>query len=305
TKETTVSGSTKSKRSRAYNAAFAQILRDCGIYSNGDPSLLANLEELRGERDVRPSLEPSVYPDKRVQYYINKNAKALTELGTERGFVPAILGECELPEGSNITWSNLSSMTKDQTVAPQPDLYYGLPVDDIDMSLRERIGSLIIPYIRDGAPGAPYLVFETKGPEGSFEVLKRQATYGSAAAARAQFALENFGLDQPVYDNRVLAHAWTFFSSPGDLTHYGVRVSAPRPGTSRPGYHMTHIKRYRLTESYEQYRAGLTAFRNCRDEAYKAAQARLDTAHERLRRILSPQVETCVPAGALPPLPEA
>ncbi|KAJ4392523.1 hypothetical protein N0V85_006984 [Neurospora sp. IMI 360204] len=305
TTETTVSRSTKSKRSSAYDPEFATILRECGIYPDGDPSLLANLEELRRERDVRPSLAPSVYPDERVQYYMDENANAITELDTERMVARAFLGESPLPKSGNIPWSNLSSMTEHQTIAPQPDLYYGFRLDDIDLLLRKRLSSLIIPSVRDGAPGAPYLVFETKGREGNLEVLKRQATYVAAAAARAQFALESFGLDQPVYDNRVLAHAWTYAGGQGLLTHYGMRVSAPGPGTSREGYHMTLIKRYYVTDSKEQYRAGITAFRNCRDEAYKAAQARLDTAHERLRRMLSSQEETCVPTGALAPLPEA
>lgn len=316
TKDTTVSDSAKSEdRSSAYSTSFPQVLEDYGICADGDPVLLANVQELVQEREIRPSLAPSEYSDGQVEYDLEENNNAVTELDTERGFVPAIVGRCRLPHTGNVSWNNMSSMTDDQTVAPQPDLYYGFRVSDIDKSIRNDIDSLIIPSKTKGAPGAPYMILENKGRHGSLEVVKYQATHGGAATARAQFALKNFGLADPIYDDEVLAEAWTYSCSPGDLTRYVVRVSKPAAGSSQPGYHLTHIKTYHITESIDQFRKGVSAFRHCRSEAHAKALARLEKAQERLRRRKGPPShrgtasipapdETCL-AGSLPPLPEA
>lgn len=80
-------------------------------------------------------------------------------------------------------------------------------------------------------------------------------------------------------------HAWIYISSPGDLTHYAMRISTPELGSSQPGYHLTHLKTYHITESAEEYRVGVSAFRHCRDESHAKSQARLGKAHERVRRL--------------------
>ncbi|KAK0703427.1 hypothetical protein B0T26DRAFT_806983, partial [Lasiosphaeria miniovina] len=160
----------------------------------------SDLEKLQQEREIRPLLAPSVYSDGKVEYHFEQNANAVSELDTECGFVPAILGQCRRPQIGNISWNNTKSITEDQTVAPQPDLYYRFRIRDIHKSISDRIGPLIISETK-GTPGAPYMIYETGGRHESLEVLKYQATHSAAATARAQLALKNFGLEEPVYDN--------------------------------------------------------------------------------------------------------
>ncbi|CAK7265926.1 hypothetical protein SEPCBS57363_001837 [Sporothrix epigloea] len=267
-----------------YSGSFPQLLEDHGILTDGNLALLADVNEQLEEREIRPSLAPSEFSDGQVEYYLEENRNAVSELDTERGFVPAIVGKCRLPHTGNVSWNNLSSMTDDETVAPQPDLYYGFRAGEIDKSMRDDIGSLIIPSITKGAPCAPYMILENKGRYGSLEVAKYQATHAGAATARAQFAVKNYGLETPVYDNEVLAEAWTYTCSPGALTRYVVYVSQPEAGSSQPTYHLTYVKTYHVAETIEQFRKGVSAFRHCRTEAHVKALARLEKAHERLRR---------------------
>lgn len=285
TDATTVS-STKSDRITAYSNSFPQILEDKGIYPNGDLSMLADWEELRRERSVRPSLAPSQCSDGEIEDILEANANAATEPDIERDVVPAIVGRRHrLPHSGNVSWTNMTSMTESLTVAPQPDLYYGARVGDIPKPVRDSVGHLIIPSTVPNAPASPHFILENKGPAGSLEVVKRQAAHSAAAAARGAFALENLGVDVPVYHNKALAHAWTYTSSSGDLTQYVMRVSRPEPGSSQPGYHLTRVKTHHITETKEQFRKGVSAFRHCRDESHAKNQERLAKANERLRRL--------------------
>ena len=288
TKATSVSQesgkSIKSDKVTPYSSSFPQLLADEGIYPDDSRSKLANLEELQQDRGIRPSLEPPECSDSEINDVLKASSKAVTELDVERDVVPAIVGRRHLlPHGSDVSWTNMESMTKNQTVPPKPDLYYGTDLDDIDRSLRDSIGHLIVPSTVPNAPGAPYLLLETKGPSGSLAVLKRQLTHAGAAAARAQFVLDNFGKPEPEYDNKALVHAWGFYQPTGDLIHHVVHVS--EAGPSQQGYHVTQVMRYSITNSPLDFRKGASAFRHSRDESKAESQARLDKAHEHLRRI--------------------
>lgn len=276
--------STKSGRVTAYSNYFQQILADDGIYMDGSRSRLADLERLREERDVRPSLEPSQCSDAEINEVIKKNAKAATELDVERDVVPAILGRCRLPHTGNVPWTRMTSMTEGQSVAPQPDLYYGTDLDDIDRALRDAIGHLIVPSAVPNAPGLPHFILENKGPSGSPAVLKRQLVHSAAAAARSEFTLENFGKPEPEYDNKALVHAWSFSSSTGDLTHYAMHVSKPKAGSSQLGYYATQVKKYLITDGPDEFRKGVSAFRAWRDDSNAKSQERLANAHAHVRQ---------------------
>ncbi|EGO58466.1 hypothetical protein NEUTE1DRAFT_43348 [Neurospora tetrasperma FGSC 2508] len=312
TNPTSVASTGSHRSSSAYTNGFPSILEDSGIHIHGDPSMLADLQELRRERSVRPSLAPFEFPDSRIERLIRVNSRAVSEADVERNVVTAIIGfggHLDIPNSSNIAWSNLRSMTGKRTVDPRPDLFYGARTTDIAREIRDEIGHLIQPSILLNAPAAPHFVMEVKGPSGRLDILKRQAAYSGAAAARAVFTLENFGVDDPKYDDTAKAHAWTF-SAYGDLTQYAVRVGRPTPGSPEPSYHLTHIKTHHIMESVDQFRRGVSAFRHCRDESHAKNEARLAEAHERLRRRsqqTTQQTSHPVPGSTLPPgpLPES
>ncbi|KAM3068794.1 hypothetical protein ACMFMG_010964 [Clarireedia jacksonii] len=147
----------------------------------------------------------------------------------------------------------------------------------------------IVPSTAPTAPILPHFIVEIKGPTGSLEVVKRQAAHAGAVAAYATFSLENYGVDNPIYDDNTVVHVWTYTSVPDDLTHYGMRIHRPDPDTE-PSYHLTLVKTYHITESHEQYRKGVSAFRHCRDDSHKKIHERLAKAIKRLRNSTTPQL---------------
>lgn len=282
---------TSSDRIKATSNLFPQILEDNKIIIDGDPSMLADREELRQDRSVRPSLAPSQCSDGEIDDIWDANNHAATEPDIERDVVSAIIGRPRgrrLPHSGNVSWSNMSSMTGNRTVAPQPDLYYGVKVGEVPKVIRDSIGDLIVPSTVPNAPALPHFIMEIKGPTGSLEVVKRQAAHAGAAAAYAAFSLENYGVDNPIYDDNTVVHVWTYTSVPGDLTHYAMRIQRPEPD-AEPSYHLTLVKTYHITESHEQYRKGVSAFRHCRDDSHKKNQERLTKAIKRQRNLTTTQ----------------
>ena len=283
---------TSSDRIKATSNLFPQILEDNKIIIDGDPSMLADREELQLERSVRPSLAPSQCSDGEIDDIWDANNHAATEPDIERDVVSAILGlprGHRLPHSGNVSWNNMSSMTGGRTVAPQPDLYYGVRVGEVPKVIRDSIGDSIIPSTVPNAPALPHFIVEIKGPTGSLEVVKRQAAHAGAAAAYAAFCLENYGVDSPIYDDNTVVHVWTYTSVPGDLTHYGMRIHRPDPD-AEPSYHLTLVRTYHITESHEQYRKGVSAFRHCRDDSHKKTHERLAKTIKRLRNSTTPQL---------------
>ncbi|KAI4149203.1 MAG: hypothetical protein LQ340_004752 [Diploschistes diacapsis] len=283
---------TSSDRIKATSNHFPQILEDNKIIIDSDPSMLADREELRLERSVRPSLAPSQFSDGEIDDIWHANKHAATEPDIERDVVSAIIGPLRgrrLPHSGNVSWKNMSSMTGGRTVAPQPDLYYGVSVGEVPKVIRDSIGDLIVPSAVPNAPALPHFIVEIKGPTGSLEVVKRQAAHAGAAAAYAAFSLENYGVDNPICDDNTVVHVWTYTSVPGDLTHYGMRIHKPDPD-AEPSYHLTLVKTYHITESHEQYRKGVSAFRHCRDDSHKKNHERLAEAIKRLRNSMTPQL---------------
>ncbi|KAK3337511.1 hypothetical protein B0T19DRAFT_397123 [Cercophora scortea] len=298
-----------------------EAAEDNEIHMHGDLSMLADREELLRDRGVRPSLAPSEFSDGAIEQLFDANANSATQMDIEREFVPAIHGQSRVPRSGNVSWTNMRSLTEGQTVAPQPDLYYGSRVSDIDKSVRDSIGDLIIPSTTPNAPASPFFVTEHTGRGGSLEVVKRQLAHSLAGVARSELALDHFaGNGNPtyVYDGNALVHGWTYTCLPGHLTQYVMTVVSPpeHGSSSQPEYHLTHLKTYHITESKEQFRLGLSALRYSRDDAYAKHKARLDRANEHARRLKQQtgrrRDTTSGPAleeheiyvAAAPPLPE-
>lgn len=112
---------------------------------------------------------------------------------------------------------------------------------------------------------APNFFMEVKGPDGSAAVATRQARYDGAIGSRAMHSLQNYGKEEPVYDN----NAYTFSSSyhDGYLKLYAHYRTAPTTEGARPEYHMTQLDTWGLTGNIDTFRRGTTALRNARDLA--------------------------------------
>jgi hypothetical protein len=60
-----------------------------------------------------------------------------------------------------------------------------------------------VPFTQQDLPIAPNFFLAAKGPDGSASVAKRQACYDGALGARGIHSLQEYGKDEPVFDNTV------------------------------------------------------------------------------------------------------
>lgn len=195
--------------------------------------------------------------------------------------------EISSPVAHNVLFNSLIPLIPTVDLAcAKPDAYHGSAPQCLDLAVRNQLQSTIQPSRIDNAPILPNFALEVKGPGGTSDVLKRQATYDGALMARGVQAAEQFAhADEGLFSEK--AHTFTSTYLCGTLTIYAHHLS--RPGNVddpvqtavRPMFHMTQVGGYCITGSRDQYQQGVTAYRNAieltseyRDSLIKAANRR-------------------------------
>ena len=179
-----------------------------------------------------------------------------------RNVVPLIAGDAHIPNEGHLPFSNLDSITNDATVNPVPDFFDGAWAGDVDKRVREDLDKIIVPSKKVGVPLAPNFFLEAKGPGGTIDVAVAQAVLDGAHGARIMHALQNYLVDEPVYDGN--AYAFTSTLLGGYLNLYAHHITAPIGPGQRPDQHTTQLKAYALTGDDDVWLEGTGAFRNLR-----------------------------------------
>jgi len=165
-------------------------------------------------------------------------------------------------------FGNLKQLTHGNLVDAKPDFYDGARPAQIDLRIREELGSYITPATQGQAPALPNFFTEVKGPDGSGAVAKRQACHDGALGERGIRELMAFGVDdcETVYNNNNNAHTITstYHSATGTLQMYTIHHTQPIDPENPPEYHMTQLGGWALTGSHEQFLQGASVFRNAR-----------------------------------------
>lgn len=258
---------TTKKSTTPYNRGFEQHLTDHAVHPTWK-SRKPNSEDTRAALAVpRRSLSPSRLSNSAFETFQLYNDQAKDEDDVKAHVVPIIIGprQHDHPMAMNTLFGNLEPLT-DGTLAPaSPDIYYGTYPEELDRSIRNQLGSYIIPSTMLDKPMAPNFFLEAKGPNGGAAVAARQARYDGALGARAMHALQNHGKDKPEYDS----NAYTFSSTyhDGTLKLYTHHTTAPSGPDGRSEYHMTQVGAWAMTGGIDDFRRGATAFRNARDLA--------------------------------------
>ncbi len=139
----------------------------------------------------RPSLSPSQFSDREFRKFKRADAHATKEKQVSELVVPIIEGKIEDAKcrSGGIPFTNLDPLT-DGTLKPgNPDVYYGACPEQLRREVRDELGGRIIPSTQHDLPMAPNFFLETKGPDGSAAVAKRQACYNGALGARGMHSL--------------------------------------------------------------------------------------------------------------------
>ncbi|KAI8626605.1 hypothetical protein F5Y19DRAFT_221473 [Xylariaceae sp. FL1651] len=282
--------SSKARRSSAYDDDFEQHLIDYSIYLEGyehpeDRGTLepGNLGQIRqGLLATRASLSPSRVPDSVFRDFRQKN-RTKSEGTVMRNVIPLIAGSADILNEGHLPFTNLEPLTNETTVKPVPDYFDGARMNDVHTQVRHDLNKTIIPTKHADVPVAPNFFLEAKAPRGGADVALRQAGYDGAYGAHAMHSLQNYGKEEPVYDNNAYTFSSTYHAGTGTLQLYAHHPTAPNTPERRPAYHMTQLKAYALTSDQETFINGATAFRNARDMAKQHRDSFIDAANTRAR----------------------
>jgi len=275
----------KTKKTSPYDPNFEQNLIDNSIYPDDydfpdgrDPPRPNNENEILDRLgQPRLSLSPSRFPEKAFRSFKQHNSRALNEDAIMADVFPVIYGTAPIPSSKNLVFGNLEQLTYGNFVDAKPDFYDGARPAQIDLRIREELGSYITPATQGQAPALPNFFTEVKGPDGSGAVAKRQACHDGALGERGVRELMAFGVDdcETVYNNNNNnnnnnnAHTITstYHSATGTLQMYTIHHTQPIDPENPPEYHMTQLGGWALTGSHEQFLQGASVFRNARDWA--------------------------------------
>jgi hypothetical protein len=117
-----------------------------------------------------------------------------------------------------------------------------------------------------------------KGTDGSASVAKRQACYDGALGARGLHSLQEYGKDEPEFDNN--ASTLTSIYHNGQLQMFTSHPS--KSATSdRTEYYMTQLRSFSMTDNPDTFREGATWYRNGRDWAKEQRDEAIRRANEK------------------------
>lgn len=107
--------------------------------------------------------------------------------------------------------------------------------------------------------------------------------YDGAVGVRAMHKLQNYGADEPMYDNK--AYTFTSTYQDGRLQIYLTHPAGPLASEGQPEYHMTKLNRYDMTGNLKNFRDGATAYRNNRDLAMTHRLSFIKQANEKAHQM--------------------
>ena len=264
----------KTKKTSPYDPNFEQNLVDNNIYPDDydflddqDPPRPENENEILSRlKQPRPSLSPSHFSNKEFRTFKQTNSRALNEDAIMGNVFPIIQGNARIASAKNLAFGNLEPLTHSNLVDAKPDFYDGARPTQIDLRIREELGSYIIPATQGQAPALPNFFTEAKGPDGSTAIAKRQACFDGALGARGVHKLRSFGADPTLaYDQNAYTITSTYHD--GTLKLYTVHPTQSTNPEDSPKYHMTQLRSFAMTDAAERFREAACAFRNARDWA--------------------------------------
>lgn len=259
--KSTKATTTTPKKSSAYDKAFEQHLYDNNVYLHSRKSKPKNNIDWH---QPRRSLSPSKFSDGAFERFQDEHDHLGSEGDVMRKIIPVITGNTNIPNSGEALFSNLQSITDEETVDAKPDFYDGARFSDINKKVRKDLSHLIIPTKNIRRPVAPNFFLEAKDPEGGAGVAKRQAGYDGAIGACAMHALQNYS-EEPGLDGNAYTISSTYYAGTGTFQLYTHHVTPPTAPGGRPEYHMTQLGSYAMTHSRERFVEGASAFRNARD----------------------------------------
>lgn len=277
---------------RRFHAAFGQHLSDYGVHLVRDSRRPANLDEMKAALAAPlSSASSSDFSPDAYEAFARRNSECKDDESTRVRVIPNITGLIHLyqPTCDNTYFGDLKNLT-DGTIPPaRPDIYFGSYSETVHNVVRQRLERQIIPCTMGDRPLVPNFSLTFTGTDGPGLVAVRLARYAGAIGARAMHALQNFGVDEPVYDGN--AYAFSSAYHDGELAVYAHHLTAPTTPGGRPQYHMNRLSTCLMASEFGPFKEGITAFRNAADLAKVCRERFVTAANRTARRLLRPSSE--------------
>ncbi|MCJ1388075.1 hypothetical protein MMC18_000919 [Xylographa bjoerkii] len=275
---------TKSGRSSAYDANFMSLLISNGVDRPQREKQPANYDQLRDRlAERRDSLSPVQFSESDYKNFLTAVDNAHDEGQVMTDVFSVIKGPKSYPSTTNRPCNNWVPLISEELVTPQPDFYYGEVHSRRDVDLRRTLDGLIVPSRASEAPFLPNFFVEVKRPGGSAEVARRAAIYDAALGARAMHHLQAYGAEE-AYDNKAYTFTSTYID--GSLEIFAHHMSPPDESRKLPSHHTVSFDRWPLNRNINEFRSGVTAFRNARDQAREFRESFIAEANNRMDLLL-------------------
>ncbi|KAL2862943.1 uncharacterized protein BJX67DRAFT_385176 [Aspergillus lucknowensis] len=284
----------RTKGVTAYDPNFQQHLVDNKVYPSGfrdpngrQPEPPKNLKSIRARLPrSRRSLLPLIF-DRLFKDFEEVNDAAQIEQTVMESVIPLLEGTTGTRERSGgQRFENLAPITGVKLAAATPGHFYGSHPSTLDRQIRDELSDKIVPSKQRHRLIVPNFFLEVKGPDGSTNVVKRQACYNGALGARGIHTLRTYREENEndCYDSNAYTVSSTYESGPGTLTLYATHPQISSDPNGRPEYVMTKINSWSITGNPESFRAGVSAYRNAVDWAREQREAFVEQANTKVSR---------------------
>lgn len=232
----------------------------------------------------RRSLSPTAFTDDDHTSFIDTWEKATAKSRAMQDVFIKIRGPNRYPSASDRpcgNWAPLLSQLSDEAdlVTAKPNYCEGHNHDARNAQIRQILSTYIVPL---SCPDVPFLLnffLEAKDDDGSTAVADRQATYNGALGAPGMHHLQTYGMEG-FFDKNAYTVSAVYMN--GLLTIYAHYLTRPKKSGQPPRYQMRMMMMYAIAGSPEEFRKGVTAFRNLSDMAYEFREQFLQGANRRL-----------------------
>ena len=179
----------------------------------------------------------------------------------------AIRGEMRYLRSVSRICPNLADLSEDdKLIIPKPDYMEGCEWSHANKRLCDALSPFIVPTNAEKAPFSPNFFTKVGGGPDIPHDVEKQARYDGAIGARGIHTMLNLGKATEVFDGKAYTVTFVYYS--GCLQMW-LHFVAPTGDPKHPRCYQTAIASSWALNRLEDFRDGVTAYRNAQDLAHE------------------------------------
>ncbi|KAG8527277.1 uncharacterized protein KY384_008021 [Bacidia gigantensis] len=262
--------------------AFSNLHKDGPVHPTNLSSIQERLEQ------PRRSLSPSRFTDADFLEFQVKDHEAQSHVIILKNILPLILGSSNVPEASEILFTNIKSVPADNFTQLKPDIYDGVDPSNLDANIRNILSRYIEPSKNSSCPCLPNAYIEVKGKNQSPQIGQYQALHDGLIGERAMLKIIQYANNDESPNNAAHTIAAIYHAGDALLTLYTMHaIQRNEHGEQeRIGYRQTQLTGFKMDSRQDQWIAGATTLRNAREWAREQHENAVTKAHDAIDPML-------------------